>query len=260
MKAFFVLAFILASFSFGNAQGTEVLQDILFKVTDVKGGGGELPVIIFDLDDTLVSTPPRTFAILRDFVKQLSIKQKYPVSARLLENARLSQIRYELDDTMRNLKITETQFIEDAKKFWQAGFFSNAYCADDKPVLGGSSYVRSAFRRGAHIVYLTGRKRTQMLECTTENLKQLGLPLGKRATLVMHPGDETSVLQFKEEAFRKISALGEVIAGFENEPENVNAMAKSFPHAQMVFLDTIHSNKPTEPNPEIPWVIDYRME
>jgi hypothetical protein len=54
-----------------------------------------------------------------------------------------------------------------------------------------------------------------------------------------------------------VSALGEVVAGFENEPANLNAMADAFPKASMVFVDTVHSRKPGIPKAGVPWIGSY---
>lgn len=80
-----------------------------------------------------------------------------------------------------------------------------------------------------------------------------------KAKLMMKPTKEMDDLQFKKDAFQSISELGVVVAGFENEPANINAMRARFPEAHMVFLDSIHSKKPDVVADGVFWVRSFLL-
>ena len=107
--------------------------------------------------------------------------------------------------------------------------------------------MTSAHAQGAHVVYLTGRDEPNMHDCTVRSLHSNGLPLGERATLMLKPDKSISDVTFKEATFGNIESLGVIVAGFDNEPANINAMAKKFPAAHIVFIDTRHFKKPDRP-------------
>jgi hypothetical protein len=77
--------------------------------------------------------------------------------------------------------------------------------------------------------------------------------MGAAATLMLKPAKEMPDVEFKQEAFKIISQIGVVVAGFDNEPANVNAMEVEFPEAEIVFINTRHSNRPDQPFPSISW-------
>lgn len=235
----------------------EALVDIQERVEETLGRG-ETPVVIFDLDDTLINTKERNLRILRDFVSKTNISVKYPVEVEAVSRITLKNIRYLLTDTLKDLGVTNEDFVKEANAFWGPNFFSNEYSAKDRPNRGAAQYVNWLWGSGATIVYLTGRDVPRMEKGTIANLLRHGFPLGgTHARLMMKPTKEEDDLVFKQRALKEIAMMGEVVGGFENEPANINAFQENFPGGIMVFLDTIHSPKPIEPNPGIFWVRDF---
>lgn len=237
----------------------EVLYTVLDRVEE-SSAAGEKPVVIFDLDDTLLNARSRTRTILKDFVNAADIQTRFPKEAKKVAKLKLKETRYDLKDTLAGIQVTDEAFLKEASAFWLQKFFSNEYCADDLVISGAGAYVREIKRNGAHIVYLTGRDIPRMEICTLESLEKNGFPMGEHATLLMKPKKELDDLQFKKDAFVQIRKLGTVVAGFENEPANVNAFFEEWPEGQMVFLDTAHSSKPVVPHPSIPWVQNFMRD
>lgn len=217
------------------------------------------PVVVFDLDDTLINTRERNVRILHDFASLDSTRETFPEESEIAANLSTSQFHYLLKDTLSAVGITNKKFIEAASAFWLQNFFTNKYCADDIPNDSAASYVRALARAGATIVYLTGRDLPRMGNGTVKNLLDLHFPLGtKRARLIMKPSKDSDDLQFKISQFDRIRETGPVVAAFENEPANINAFQAHFPDSEMIFLDTIHSPKPDQPNDGVIWVKDFR--
>ena len=213
------------------------------------------PVLIFDLDDTLINTRERSLRILKEFANENRID---PEASRRIGSLQLVDVQYVLEDTLRGLGLTDANLIKTANQYWLTRFFSNDYCAHDQPTRGAASYVTMLVDMGATVVYLTGRDMPRMETGTIENLRNQHFPLDlPRVKLMMKPNKEMDDLQFKKDAFQKISELGVVLAGFENEPANINAMKAQFPDATMVFLDSIHSKKPDTVSDGVFWVRSF---
>ncbi|MGK5084035.1 HAD family hydrolase [Bdellovibrionota bacterium FG-1] len=211
------------------------------------------PLVIFDVDDTLFDSRTRTVAIMRDIAGQAEVIREYPEAARQLATVALNDIRFFHDDTMKSLGITDPAIITKFRDLWAAQFFSNL-CAMDTPINGAAEYVHELADAGAQIIYLTGRDEPRMGPGTRDGLLRNGFPMDNSVQLLMKPDAKMDDLVYKTDAFRRISTMGKVIAGFENEPRNLNEMHRNFPDAIMIFLDTIHSNRPDVPTEGAVWV------
>jgi hypothetical protein len=219
---------------------------------------GATPVVIFDLDDTLINTRERNLRILQDFAKQSAIQDAYPKEVKTIESLRLNNLKWTIEATLQNAGIVNPSFIDKAKLFWASTFFTNKYCLSDEPNPGAVAYVQSLYTAGAKIVYLTGRSIQLMGSGTRKNLKKLGFPLkGERAILLMNPTDQQADLTFKQSQIPKIEKMGTIVAYLDNTPTMVNFFQKALPCATIVFLDTINPPGEPLPNPGIFWVKNF---
>lgn len=252
-------AFCVSTPAATTSAGKYKPESLVDVVRNVKAAAkkGQHPVVVFDLDDTLFNARSRTFKILKDHVKQDIIRQKFPEETRKIENMKQDVVAYQMKDTLKTVGIQSEEFTKGVNQFWSDKFFSNEYCAMDQVIAGAPEYVNKIHAAGGTVVYLTGRDKPRMEDCTIKSLRITGFPLGKRAKLVLKPHKDMPDLQFKEEAFATVNRDGLVVGGFENEPANLNAMETAFPTAALVFLDTAHSGKPVEPSPKSAWVADY---
>jgi hypothetical protein len=239
----------------------EALGALLERVS-AAARNGESPVVMFDLDDTLLDPAYRNIAILREFAAQPDFAARFPAEARLLAAVRYEHIRYNLADSVKAAGVADSSaFLADLTAFWSARFFDNRWLLLDKANAGGVAFVREVLARGGKAVYLTGRWEA-MRPGTAACLAANGFPAadGSRIFLMMKPDKAESDVSFKVRAFEEIAKLGPVAGGFENEPQNVNAYLARFPGGLMIFLDTRHSTTAVEPAPGIAWVADFRLE
>jgi hypothetical protein len=221
---------------------------------------GKKPIVVMDLDDTLIVTRERNLRILREFAAQNDIQNAYPTEAGKILRVQISDIRYGLPDTLKGLGVENEDLTKKAGDFWLRRFFTNEYCALDKATPGAAKYLHLLVRAGATVVYLTGRDVPRMHDGTAANLVKNRFPMDPRqALLMMKPDPKLDDLQFKKDSFAQIAKMGEVVGAFENEPANINAMAEAFPSADAVFLDTVHSPKPDVPQDRVEWVSDFRL-
>lgn len=219
--------------------------------------GEDNPVVIFDLDDTLFYSSSRSLVIFKELANAAHFKKEYPKLSALVGRIKLAQIKYDIKETLKDAGIEDSLFIEETLKFWKERFFTNKYVKEDLPVEGAKEYVHKLKNLGARIVYLTGRDHS-MREGTIESLKSSGFPYdGKNSILITKERFSIPDIEYKMAAFKTIEKLGSVVAFFENEPKNLNAMIEHFPKAVPVFLDIKHSPAPVRPSKKAIWIKDY---
>lgn len=221
---------------------------------------GQTPVVVFDLDHTLYDGRPRTLVILAEFAATLPASQRAHADA--IRRVSLQGVSYLLKDTLRAVGVTDPQVVAAAEAYWKPRFFSDAYLDLDVPIAGAPEYVRDLWRRGALVVYLSGRNAEAMLVGTTASLQKWGFPMGVRGTqLVLKPTFAEPDDTFKQASLDQISALGPVVASFENEPGNLAAMAARWPDATAIFLDTdFNPGSPVKTPPAAArWVGDFHV-
>lgn len=198
------------------------------------------PVLLFDIDDTLIDTRHRKMAILKELAEQPIAEGKHGYNE-LLKTASLKHIKYRVKDTLAALGIFDEGFVKDAESYWRERNFTNAYIEYDQPIAGAVRFVNWLHRKGSQIIYLTGRPEPTMGKGTKINLKQLEFPLGEDVLLMMKPDAGMPDFEYKQGVMAEIAQMGEIVAAFENEGHNLNLMAEHFPEAYMVMLDTIKS-------------------
>ena len=231
-----------------DSQRADVLAEIL-EHSDEEIARGHEPVMIFDLDDTIFDAGSRTLAILKSMSVDPELRDDFPDLAQKLTHLVNNDIHYDISDNLDMLTITDKDLRDKATNYWNDRFFLS--CELDAIHPGAKDFVLKSHAKGAHIVYLTGRDEPRMKDCTLESFRLNGLPLDDRAMLMLKPHKDLPDVEFKQTAFKTIEQIGPVIAGFDNEPANVNAMARYFPRAEIVFIETRHSSRPDKPFPEL---------
>jgi len=197
------------------------------------------PVVVFDLDGTLMDNRPRTVAILQDFAVMCADRD--PDLARSLHGARTVDLSYLLSDSLEALGAHRTSLVAEMQAFWRDRFFADDHLVHDVAVPGSVEYVRACYDAGALIVYLTGRDLPLMGTGTFRSLRDLGFPIGVSGTeLVLKPDATMPDEAFKRQAAPDLARIGHVIAAFDNEPANCNVMRAHYPDAHVVFVDTQH--------------------
>ncbi len=207
---------------------------------------GRLPVVVFNVDGTIFDNRPRSQAILRDFVEAGGDSLSEITDS--VYALRADSIDYYVVDSFRGAGIHNLFFLESALKFWADNFFSNQYVRHDVPIGGSVGYLNRLHEAGAMIVYISGRGLPNMLEGTIEALHRAGFPIAtSRTLLVMKPTPRENNYEFKRREFARINQLGRVVAAFENDPRAGEAMARSFPRAEIVLIRQPHPKDPAAP-------------
>jgi len=201
--------------------------------------GEPAPVVVFDLDGTLMDNRPRTLEILRELGGVLADESH--ASAPVLAGAKGEQLAYLLGDSLKNLGVSEKDLVSRAEDFWRMRFFSDHYLKHDVAIAGAVELARACYEAGAVLVYFTGRDLPLMGLGSFQSLRDLGFPIGVVGTeLVCKPDAKIPDEEFKRVDGPKLKRVGRVVATFDNEPGNCNAFVEMYPDAENVFVDTQH--------------------
>lgn len=198
------------------------------------------PVVVFDLDGTLLDNRPRTVAILREVASKW--EQERPEHSRILASVEVENVVYGLADSLTPFGMTDEALVAEAATHWRQRFFTDEMLRHDVPIEGSAEFVRAVYNAGATVVYLTGRDMPNMSLGSWQSLRDHGFPIGVVGTeLVCKPTFEMGDDVFKSQQALMIGRLGELIASFDNEPGNCNVFLRAHPAAASVLLDTQHS-------------------
>lgn len=220
--------------------------------------GQPSPVVVFDLDGTLMDNRPRTLAILQELAHEL--RAEAHTSAEILHAARAEHLAYLLGDTLKKLGLDHPEMAQRAETYWKARFFSDAYLKHDIAVEGSVEFARACYEAGACLVYFTGRDLPLMGIGSFQSLRDLGYPIGVVGTeLVCKPDAKIPDELFKRNEGPKLRRVGHVVAAFDNEPANCNAFREMNPDADVVFVDTQHLPGAPPLDSQVHIVSDFRM-
>jgi hypothetical protein len=234
----------------------ELLDRILSRCVHSPGRTAP-PVVVFDLDGTLMDNRPRTCAILRDLAPRW--REKAPAAAARLETVEPDQLAYLLTDSLMALGIRSTELVAEAEVFWRGRFFTDDDIRHDVEVPGAVAFARDCYDAGANLVYLTGRDLPLMGIGTFRSLRDLGFPIGVAGTeLVLKPDAAMPDEAFKRLAGPTLARLGQVVAIFDNEPANCNVLLSQNAEADSVLLDTQHLPGAPALDPKVSVIKDFR--
>lgn len=214
------------------------------------------PVLVLDLDGTLMDNRPRTVAILHDLA--VMWRDKHPETAELLESCTADRLAYLLSDSLRRLRISDPVLIGEATEYWRRRFFADDDLRHDVALSGAVHFVRACHARGATVVYLTGRDLPMMGLGTFGSLHSLGFPIGVAGVeFILKPDAQMADEAFKRMIAPTLARVGEVVASFDNEPANCNLFKEAYPDADIVFVDTQHVPGAPALRPGIPVIADF---
>lgn len=228
---------------FDNAQ---VLKAVCDRITSHP----RRPVVLLDLDSTLYNPAPRSFQILQEWVRGQDAGQ-FPLVETALQQMNLAHVGYSIKDTFVNLGLnwhTDPQVHlawRSAKDFWTERFFSNEYVSHDEPYAHASGVVQEFYKKGAEIVYLTGRDEPSMGIGTRRVLERDGFPVDpKRVRYLLKQQRDHDDHVHKMNSGKRYQGQDSVVASFENEPRNIVVLQDLLPEAMHVFVETHCSDYP----------------
>lgn len=233
-----------------RGQQSALFARIIDRTRLLAHGTGPRPVLVFDLDGTLMDNRPRVVAILHELAEHWSAR--HPEAAERCRTARPEDIVYGFGDNLRKLGVSDAELHDAGFLFWRERFFTDHHQRHDVGVAGAREFVLAAHRAGGIIVYLTGRDLPNMALGAFASLRDLGFPIGVVGTeLVVKPAFEIPDADFKRDVAPELARLGVVVASFDNEPGNCNALLHAYPESEAVFLDTQYAPNPPPLDPRV---------
>jgi hypothetical protein len=238
-----------------QAEQKALLDDIVERCR--ADGKARTPVVVFDLDGTLMDNRPRTAAILRELGE--TWREKHPDVAKTLAAANPEELAYLLTDSLSRLGVRRTELVREAEIFWRERFFTDGYLAHDIEVPGAAAFARACYEAGGILIYFTGRDLPLMGIGSFASLRDLGFPIGLPGTeLVLKPDANMPDEAFKRMQGPALARVGSVVAIFDNEPGNCNVLGEHFPEAHSVLLDTQHLPGAPPLAPSVRAIADFR--
>lgn len=221
-----------------------VLSRILREAWEYSQSGRRM-LAIFDLDSTLFDLTLRVIAIVEDFRRNHANMALFPDECRRLENLPILQTDWGLETPLQRVGIaTDGHFFQALHRHWAETFFSNDYLLHDKPLPGAVSYVQELHQVGANLMYLTGRDTARMGRGTHDSLKSRSFPIDTaNVELVLKPNMKMEDAPFKLDVIKAAEETYDRIWLFENEPVNLNLVARECPEVGLVFIDSTHSGR-----------------
>lgn len=229
------------------AERAALLARVIDRIREVRAGHRP-PVIVFDLDGTLMDNRPRVVAILHELADHW--RASHPEAAACCARAHPDDIVYGITENLRHLGVVDPALHREGFEFWKARFFADPHVRHDVEVHGARAFAWACHEAGAVVVYLTGRDLANMALGSFASLRDLGFPIGIIGTeLVVKPSFETPDVTFKRSVAPQLSRLGTVVAAFDNEPANVHVFLEAHPESIGVFLDTQYAPDPAPLDP-----------
>ena len=178
-------------------------------VARCKGVEGEpSPVVVFDLDGTLMDNRPRTLAILQELAHELR-GEAHSAAEIASPRREAEELAYLLGDSLQTLGLEHPELVERAEAFWRTRFFSDHYLKHDIAIPGSVEFARACYEAGATLVYFTGRDLPLMGLGSFQSLRDLGFPIGVVGTeLVCKPDAKIPDELFKRDEGPKIARIG----------------------------------------------------
>jgi len=222
---------------------SDVLEEVARRVAELVAAG-EAPVVVFDLDDTLFESAPRSLELLRRWGREHDEPR--------LAGLEPGDMAYMLDDTLENAGLSAEEIGgplgDRIEAWWEARFFGGEHYHLDGLVPGAVAYVNRLADAGARVVYVTGRTEDGR-EGSLEALRAAGYPTEDVPFFLKPEEPYMKTAVFKGRVARdELPQLGVPVAAFDNEPGNCNAFLRNLPGAVVVFMQTMH--KPWAPELE----------
>jgi hypothetical protein len=209
-----------------------------------------LPIVVFDLDDTLFSTARRNLVVIQNFAADEG--DEFPDFAKIAANLTLSDMNWSVSYALTQAGLDpNSASMKPFIAYWGNTFFTDDYASLDLPNPGAVDFANACHDAGAMLFYLTGRHigdpglKNGMGLGTALDFTNRGFPFWKgRCELKLKKIKTQTDVDYKTEALTEIKSLkGQVVATFDNEPANAVLFQQHFPDALNFWVKTTWNPK-----------------
>ncbi len=250
-KNIFVIIVLILS-SYQSWAGTLGQGALLIKEIS---GNGIIPIVVFDLDETIVNSAPRRYLSYLEALSNEILIDDYPDLVKLAKKMTLFNIEklkntYDTKKLFNSLGIFDNIFIKRVFDIMFPIYLSNKYMLHDQVIPGANAYIRLLMQNGAFVVFISSRYEATQKKGTILSLKKHKfIKRGDSYKIILRPQGMSSI-DFKNMAFKKVAGFkiingtrAKVALVFENEPENMNAMLNWFTDAKAYFVKGAYIKK-----------------
>lgn len=221
------------------------LELVVARAHEISASGGT-PMVISDLDETLIDSTTRRYQALRDSLPEACAE--VPAAAcgalkgiNIAEQLALPN-RYDLEPLLDLVKFPQGGARQRLLNATVDKYLSGRHIELDQAVPGALDLVHQLQNAGAEIYYVSARSDAKQRAGTIDNLHSLGFIRDGEDTRVILKPQGMSSIEFKRSTFERLRKLAsmnrrEAILVMENEPENMNAFTETFPDALGVFVE-----------------------
>ena len=214
------------------------------------------PVVVFDLDGTLMDNRPRSIVILHELADLWAARE--PEISAKMKRTGIGDLVYLFADSLAKIGVTKPELIAEGDAFWRDRFFQDPHLVHDVAIPGAVSFARDLYAARATLLYLTGRDLPNMGLGTFRSLRDLGFPIGVAATeIILKPDAAMADEAFKRELAPELTRVGEVVAAFDNEPGNCNVFVEAYPKCVSVLVDTQFMPNPPPLLPQVAKITNF---
>jgi len=219
----------------------EFAAAIFDEIKVVRERGGR-PLVVLDIDLTLMDNRERTRQILVDYLNQSGRSGGELETA--LEAVRSRDIIYSIQENMAAIGVEGDEFRSKGLPFWMECFFADEYCQYDSPYADAARACQALHEAGGVLVYLTGRYADTQSVGTVASLREHGFPIAVLGTmLIMKTERSESDMDYKRRVAKELGAMGQAVAGVDNEPGHCNTMKAFLPSAKIAHMDTLYGGR-----------------
>lgn len=239
----FVLSFVLAS----SAQAMPLsLQKIVAEIAQEKSLG-HLPVVISDLDETLIDSTTRRFFSFKKAMRERCGTDRIEATCRISAGLNLEEFlalpnRYDQNQLFDHVGLSNPIWSQAIQKRMIDIYLSGEFMDLDQSVPGATEFIQALKNAGASFFYISSRFIDTQTQGTLHSLEDIGMLAPGESEQVILRARGMNSIDFKKQSFEKIKQWtkdhqGTIKLVMENEPENMNAMTALFPEASAVFID-----------------------
>jgi hypothetical protein len=210
-------------------------------IENIHNSGGS-PLIVIDLDGTLVDYSIRTYSIFQEIPHKFELPDD--IKEKLL-SIKPTEFKYHPRENLIALDLNNDELVEKLSKFWEKCFLSNYYLDYDMPFDGVDEFIQNVLSLDMNIVYLTGRDEENMGMGTRAWLKKYKLhPIENRTRLILKTDMDLINYQSKVKGCHMINKLGTPVMLIDNEPKELISIWECFPEAIGILMQTQNSGRP----------------
>lgn len=246
IRIFFLLLLSVAALQ-AQAMPRE-LQLLVDRAAELSEGGVR-PVVITDLDETIIDSTARRYQSLQQATFFNCGGHEQPGCHRLrglnMEELLSLKNRYDIEPILDAIEFPvgplRIQLLKNVFRTYLSGNFMEL----DQAIPGASEFIHALREAGADVYYVSSRLEKDQLPGTLKTLRYLEfIRQGEEQSVILRP-EHMSSIEFKRHSFTRINEKTELLGGqvilvMENEPENMNAMTEIFPAAKAIFVDGAH--------------------